>query len=110
MAHHSSDGPFGGDPETLKALREMMKEPALEEVKKRMLGPTDRRPEPALGPNDEGELRYRVGTTKDAAGAKKVVVDFGSPVHSLGLTKAQACELGRLLINRAGYICTIRID
>ncbi len=42
--------------------------------------------------------------------AKEVLVDFGTPVHSLGMTRAQAVELGRTLINKAGYACCVSID
>ncbi len=107
MAHHSSDGPLGGEPEQLKKLLETT---ALQEAKQAMFGPTERRPEPRLGPNDEGELRFGVTVMKDEAGQKKVVIDFGTPVHSIGMTKEQALEMGRLLITRAGYTCRIAID
>jgi hypothetical protein len=69
-----------------------------------MIGPTDRYPDGRLSPDDEGELRF--GVTEHGG---KVIVDFGTPVHSLGLTKAQACDLGRLLITRAGYKLHIEI-
>ena len=109
MAHHSSDGPLGpgATPEQIKQFekfRKVMEPAALEEAGREMLGPTGRFPEGKLAPQDEGELRYRVGG-KDG----KVIIDYGSPVHSVGLTKAQACELGRLLITRAGYTCRIEI-
>lgn len=59
------------------------------------LGPTGEFPDGKLGDNDEGEFRYRVGSMDG-----RVVVDFGAPMHSLGLLPDQAEELAKSLMRQ----------
>lgn len=65
------------------------------------LGATGRFPDGKLGDYDEGEIAFAIAADPNA---KKVLIDFGKPVAFLGMTKAQAIELGQLLIRRAGEI------
>ena len=123
MAHHSSDGPLGDDPRQ-KLFKKMTETPEaramleralagsldseeLRNVEEKQLGPTNKHPEPRLGPNDEGEIKFAIGTAKDAAGELKIILDFGTPVHSVGMNKEQAIDLGRRLITRAGCTCRV---
>ena len=97
MAHHSTYKPF--ENQTMRKLMEdsnALREP---------FGPTGKHPEGKIAPNDEGEIRFGVARDGD-----KVLVDFGSPVHSLGMTREQARDFGRLLITRAGYSCRIGFE
>jgi hypothetical protein len=63
------------------------------------LGPTGRFPEGKLTPNDEGEIAFAVGALKG-----KVVVNFGSPVASLGMSPDQARKLAGSLLEKANAI------
>lgn len=58
----------------------------------RQLGPTGRFPDGKLTENDEGELVFTVGVLK-----RKVVISFGSPVASIGLSPSQAVALAKSL-------------
>jgi hypothetical protein len=113
MAHHNFDLPESED-EALRMARDGLREeyekleqrsalarilggesPDFEVVK---LGATGKYPEGRYGEHDEGEIKFAV-----AADAKnqKVLIDFGKPVHSLGLTPEQAVELAELLHAKA---------
>ena len=46
------------------------------------------------GPDDEGEIRFAVAADTEAG---KVLIDFGKPVRSLGMTAEQAQGLVDLL-------------
>ena len=61
------------------------------------LGPTGRFPGGKLTENDEGEIAFAVGVMKG-----EVVVNFGGPVASLGMSPEEAEQLAILLIRRAG--------
>lgn len=52
-----------------------------------------------IGPTDEGELKFAVFATDG-----KVVIDFNSPVHWIGMNKEQAQELAGLLIKYANKL------
>ena len=61
-----------------------------------------------LGPNQRPEQLQKIRDLmreKVVAAAGETMV--GSPVHSLGMTREQACEFGRMLITKAGRTCTI---
>lgn len=62
------------------------------------LGATGAFPNGSYAPRDEGEIRFAV-----AADPSKgvVLVDFGKPVHSLGMTAKQAEELAETLRKKA---------
>lgn len=83
MSHHSSEF----DPEMEQKARQFFEQ---------NLGPTGNFPHGQLTKHDEGEIAFAVGS-KDG----KVVIDFNSPVHWLGMTPEQAEELGQLLIKHA---------
>jgi hypothetical protein len=57
-----------------------------------ILGATGRFPDGKLTVNDEGELALQIGALKG-----RVVMEFGKPIASLGLTPEQARDLARLL-------------
>lgn len=62
------------------------------------LGATGEYPDGRYGDRDEGEIRFAVAAdVRD----RKVLVDFGKPVHSLGLTPHQAVELAEMLHKKA---------
>lgn len=65
------------------------------------LGATGSFPDGKYCRNDEGEIRFAV-----AADPVKqlVLIDFGKPVHSLGMTPDQAVELADL-IHRKAWEC-----
>lgn len=63
------------------------------------LGPTGRFPGGKLTENDEGELKFAVGQL-----AGKVVVNFGSPVASLGMSLEEARQLALALRRQANAI------
>lgn len=60
------------------------------------LGPTGEYPEGKLDEADDGELRISVGKVDD-----KVVMSFGTPVEWIGMTLAQALQIGQALIAKA---------
>lgn len=60
------------------------------------LGATGKFPEGKLTEEDEGEIQFGV-TTKD----EKVIIHFGKPIAWIGMTRQQAEDFGRLLIDRA---------
>lgn len=62
-------------------------------------GPTGRFPEGKLTANDEGEIAFAVGTLKG-----KVVLNFGTPVASIGMTPSQARLLANDLFRRANQV------
>ena len=59
-------------------------------------GPTGNMPDEKLTPNDEGEIKMRVAVYKG-----KVILDFGTPVASIGMTVKQARYLANALWNQA---------
>ena len=89
MGHHTQE-----PSEELRA--HMLDE--LKELKEEFgdLGPTGRFPEGKIVPEDKGEIRFAVGVVKG-----KIVIDFGSSVHSVGMNRDQALGLAELLIQRA---------
>ena len=101
MSHHGSKPPED-NPER---IRELVSGPAKEAMRKHLeaaIGATGAYPDGQLNKTDEGELAFAVGVENGV-----VVVKFGKPVAWLGLQPDQACELGRLLITKAGRSCTI---
>ena len=62
------------------------------------LGATGRFPEGQLCVHDEGEIRFAIAADPKNG---KVLIDFGKPVHSLGLTTEQAIELAEMLTAKA---------
>lgn len=60
-------------------------------------GATGKFPDGKLVPHDEGEIRF--GVTHKGG---KVIIDFGEPVHWIGMTPDQAKLLAASLITRSG--------
>lgn len=102
MAHHSSEHSL--NPEILKKLAKqaqnqflpnMQPGPAQEDLRER-IGALGSYSEGQYGPHDEGDIRFMVGAQDG-----KVLVDFGTPVHSLGMTPDQAQAFAGSLLNWA---------
>jgi len=74
--------------EIIRAMQEVMT--------KDRLGATGNFPDGKLTDNDEGEIRFAVAILKG-----KVVINFGEPITSLGMSRVQARKLGQLLIRIA---------
>ena len=102
MSNHSSD--FD---ETMRArmhpqrdLSDLMKQ-RQEKQRQEMidalhLGATGNHPNGQLTPQDEGGLKYSIGT-KDGV----VVIEFGSPVSWIGLQPAESMALAEVLVKHA---------
>ena len=95
MAHHGSE-PFDGEPEGPE------KKIARNKLMRDLLSTTGFRgalgdfPEGKLTKTDEGAIQFAIGE-KDG----KVVLDFGTPVHWVGMTPQQAAEFASTLLKRA---------
>lgn len=95
MAHHGSE-PFDGEPEGPE------KKIARNKLMRDLLSTTGFRgalgdfPEGKLTKTDEGSIQFAIGE-KDG----KVVLDFGTPVHWVGMTPQQAAEFASTLLKRA---------
>ncbi len=98
MAHHGSE-PFDGTPEdpARKIERNKLMRDLLDTTGFR--GALGGFPEGQLTKSDEGALQFAVGE-KDG----KVVIDFGTPVHWIGLTPQQACDIASAILKRARYV------
>jgi hypothetical protein len=60
------------------------------------LGATGEFPEGKISPHDEGALNLAIGHD-----AKRVYVNFGTPVMSLGMGPEQALNLAALIVQHA---------
>ena len=60
------------------------------------LGATGKFPNGKIDPSDEGELRVGISVKDDI-----VFIDFGKPVAWIGISKEQAIEIGKVLIEKA---------
>ena len=65
-------------------------------MKKITLGATGNYPQGKLNNDDEGELRMAI-----VSKGKTVVIDFGKPVHWLGMSREEARAFGELIIQKA---------
>jgi hypothetical protein len=95
MAHHGSE-PIDGapeDPERKIARNKLMRDLLSTTGFRGALGDF---PEGQLTKTDEGAIQFAIGER-----GGKVVVDFGTPVHWLGMTPQQAAEFASLLLKRA---------
>jgi len=63
------------------------------------LGPTDKHPNGKLNKDDEGEIRFAVGSHDG-----NVILDFGSPVAWVGMPPPLARQLAAMLIRHANAI------
>jgi hypothetical protein len=95
MAHHGTE-PLEGEPEDFdrKVSRNKLMRDLLETAGFR--GALGDFPEGELTKTDEGAIQFAIGE-KDG----KVVIDFGTPVHWVGMTPQQAAELASALLKRA---------
>ena len=103
MGHHS-DEPFDGeafkDKKEAQAKFEAME--ARNKLTRSLLDTTGFRgalgdyPQGKLTPSDEGAIQFAIGIEKG-----KVVLDFGTSVHWVGMSPQQACDLASLLVKRA---------
>jgi hypothetical protein len=95
MSHHGSE-PFDGAPE------EPERKIARNKLMRDLLSTTGFRgalgdfPEGELTKTDEGAIQFAIGE-KDG----KVVIDFGTAVHWVGMTPQQAADFASLLLKRA---------
>ena len=98
MAHHGPN-PFDDPPDNPERFEQVQKR---NKLMRDLLDTTGFRgalgdfPEGKLTKQDEGAIQFAIGS-KDG----KVVIDFGTPVHWLGLTAQQAADLASLLLNKA---------
>lgn len=95
MAHHGSE-PFDEmpeDPERKMARNKLMRDLLSTTGFRGALGDF---PEGKLTKTDEGSIQFAIGE-KDG----KVVIDYGTPVHWIGMTPQQAAEFASLLLKRA---------
>lgn len=98
MAHHGSE-PFDAAQEdpSRKIERNKLMRDLLDTTGFR--GALGDFPEGQLTKSDEGAVQFAVGE-KDG----KVVIDFGTPVHWIGLTPQQACDIASAILKRARYV------
>ena len=89
MPHHE----YETSPEVQQAIRDAFLEAEAERLG---LGPTGRFPQGKLSSHDEGELCFAVAVYEG-----KVVVNFGTPITSLGLDIEDARNLADLLRYKA---------
>ena len=98
MAHH-------GQEPLPEELRKIMED---KEKIRNAFGDTGLYPGGQITKDDEGEIRFGIAT-KDG----KVLIDFGKPVHWVGMDPDQAIELAQTLVRRAaeakGRPITIRL-
>jgi hypothetical protein len=96
MADNHGSGPFDATPEDPERKIQRNK------LMRDLLSTTDFKgalgefPKGKLTKTDEGSIQFAIGE-KDG----KVVIDFGTPVHWLGMSPQQAAEFASLLLKRA---------
>ena len=96
MAHHGSEPSDAEEPkrfEDIQKCNKLMRDLLSTTGFKGALGEF---PEGKLTKTDEGAIQFAIGE-KDG----KVVIDFGTPVHWVGMTPQQAAEFASLLLKRA---------
>ncbi len=97
MADNHGSGPFDDDHEATKDVKM-----ARNKLMRSLLDTTGFRgalgefPQGQLTKSDEGSIQFAVGE-KDG----KVVIDFGTPVHWLGMSPQQAAEFASFILRRA---------
>ena len=96
MSHHSSKP----DEEMSDFMKDMLNEITPETIENLTrpinLGPTGKFPDGKLTEADEGEIEFSI-FGKDG----KVVIEFGSPVHWVGMTPPQAAAVAEALLKHA---------
>jgi hypothetical protein len=96
MSNHGSS-PFDGEEGSDFARRHKLMRDLLNTTGFR--GAIGAFPEGRLTPNDEGNIQFAIGEQNG-----KVVIDFGTPVHWLGMTPQQASDFASTLLNRARLV------
>jgi hypothetical protein len=100
MANHLGESPFEGfnDPSKpdFQKRRELMRD-LLNTASFR--GALGEHVEQKSSPEDEGAIQFAIG---EANG--KVVIDFGTPVHWLGMTPQQAADFASAVLKRARQV------
>lgn len=96
MSHHGKN-PFdlGEGPEFQKRqslMRELLNTTGFR-------GATDHFPAGKLNKTDEGGIQFAIGEQHG-----KVVIDFGTPVHWLGMTPQEAADFASALLKRARLV------
>jgi hypothetical protein len=104
MSHHGSspfdgDGPFQN--EAQEELRRLMKLDRSNLTRELLdttgfIGATGQFPEGKLTKTDEGAIHFAIGSKGD-----KVILDFGKPVHWVGMSAQQAADLASSLMKAA---------
>lgn len=96
MSHHGP-GPFDNDDpkklETFKSRQELMRE-LLDTTSFR--GALGTFPEGQITQKDEGAIQFAIGAKGD-----KVIIDFGTSVHWVGMTAQEAADLASSLLAKA---------
>ena len=92
---HHGPNPFQDDPEkpVFQKRRELMRELLNTTGFRGALGDF---PLGQIAKDDEGAIQFAIGE-KDG----KVIIDFGTPVHWLGMTPQQAADFASAVIKRA---------
>jgi hypothetical protein len=109
MAHHWSemDPDMQGRLADLVEINNKQRQDVYDAFRRKMpddsaepVGATGRFPEGKVTDSDEGEIRFSVVADPEA---HKVFIDFGKPVHVIGLTLEQTADLVSLLMERLRY-------
>jgi hypothetical protein len=102
MSHHGFEAFDGDEPEFQR------KHQLVREMAKRLLATTaDFRgtvgayPDGQLTQSDEGSIQFAIGEQDG-----KVVIDFGTPIHWLGMTPQQAADFASTVIKRARLVAS----
>lgn len=97
---HHGPSPFDGDNDPQKPVfqkrRELMRELLNTTGFRGALGDF---PAGAISAQDEGAIQFAIGE-KDG----KVVIDFGTPVHWMGMTPQQAADFASTVLKRARLV------
>lgn len=92
MAHHGPN-PFDGDSPEFKSRQKLMRELLNTSAFRGAIGD---HPEGHLTKSDEGSIQFAIGEQDG-----KVVIDFGTPVHWLGMTPQQAADFASAVLKRS---------
>jgi hypothetical protein len=92
MAHHGQN-PFDGNSPEFQRRQTLMRELLNTTGFKGAIGDF---PEGQLTKADEGSIQFAIGEQDG-----KVVIDFGTPVHWLGMTPQQAADFASTVLKRA---------
>lgn len=94
MSHSNENYPFNlhSDDELKRLLNEIKVDPAPTGE----LGPTGHFPDGKLADNDEGGIQFGITTI-----GGRVVIDFGKPIRTIGLTRDESVRLANYLFEKA---------